>query len=753
VAPIFRLEVGEDRLATLTFDLPDKKVNIFGRPALTELEHVLDEVAARRDIDILILLSGKEGGFIAGADIEEIARVTDPTEAEAGSRVGHRLFSAWAALPFPTVAAIRGVAVGGGTEISLASTYRVASDRADTRMGLPEVRLGIVPAWGGSTRLPRLIGIEAALDMILTGKTVSGRQALRLGLIDALLPDARFLDLVRDFARQHATGAAPSSGVAASAGAGAARRQGGGKRRGGLRSALLEGNPIGRHIIFDQARKKTLEQTRGHYPAALRAIEVVRVGIEDGERAGFDAEARAAADLAPSPITKNLIHVFRLTEDAKRETGVPGGEPLPLRETAVLGAGTMGGGIAQLIAGQTDLPVRMKDVNEAALAAGMSHAAGLFERQVKRRRLDAPTMRRKMALLRPTLDYSGFRRVDLVVEAILEKLDVKQAVFAELAAQVRDDTVLASNTSSLPIGAIRARTPHPERVVGMHFFNPVHRMPLVEVIAPEGASAAAVNTVFSYTRKLGKTPILVKDSPGFLVNRLLMFYSIESFWLLDEGHRIEDIDRAMVDWGMPIGPMALTDEVGIDVAGKVAHILGEAFADRVRIPAWLDRLSEGGRLGVKSGKGLYLYEGRERKEPDASVYAALGLRPDTDAGVEADLAALADRMVLPMVNEAARCLEEKVVRSAADLDLALIFGTGFPPFRGGLCRWADQQGLPVLIATLERLESAAGARFAPSDALRATAAAGGFYARFGAAGSSPASAAGSGATAAASQES
>jgi 3-hydroxyacyl-CoA dehydrogenase / enoyl-CoA hydratase / 3-hydroxybutyryl-CoA epimerase len=261
----------------------------------------------------------------------------------------------------------------------------------------------------------------------------------------------------------------------------------------------------------------------------------------------------------------------------------------------------------------------------------------------------------------------------------------------------------------------------------MHFFNPVHRMPLVEVIAPEGADPAAVNTVFDFTRRLGKTPILVKDSPGFLVNRLLMFYSIESFWLLDQGHRIEDIDRAMVDWGMPIGPLALTDEVGIDVAGKVAHILGDAFADRVRLPAWLDHLGDGDRLGVKNGKGLYRYEGRERGEPDPEVYTALGIQPRI---ADPDPAALVDRMVLPMVNEAARCLEEQVVRSAGDLDLALIFGTGFPPFRGGLCRWADQQGLPQLIATLERLEGAAGGRFQPSDALRATAAAGGFYARF-----------------------
>jgi 3-hydroxyacyl-CoA dehydrogenase / enoyl-CoA hydratase / 3-hydroxybutyryl-CoA epimerase len=724
MAPIFRLEIGDDRLATLTFDLPDKKVNVFGRPALAELERMLDELGARRDVGCLVLLSGKPGSFIAGADVDEIARVTDPVEAEAGSRIGHRLFGAWAELPFPTVAAIRGVTLGGGTEIALASTWRVASDRADTRIGLPEVRLGIVPAWGGSTRLPRLIGIAAALDLILTGKTVSGRQALKLGLVDALLPDARFLDLVRDFARERMTPATASAPPI--------RRSG--KRPGGLRGALLEGNPIGRHLVFDQARKKTLAQTRGHYPAALRAIEVVRVGIEDGLRAGFDAEARAVSDLAPSPVTKNLVHVFHLTEEAKREPGLPGGEPRPVRETAVLGAGTMGGGIAQLIAAETDLPVRMKDVRNEALATGMSHAAALFDRQVKRRRLDAPGMRRKMALLRPTLDWSGFRRVDLVIEAIVEKLDVKQAVFAELAAQVPEGAVLASNTSSLPIGEIRVKTPRPERVVGMHFFNPVHRMPLVEVIVPEGADPAAVNTVFDFTRRLGKTPVLVKDSPGFLVNRLLTFYSIESFWLLDEGHRIEDIDRAMVDWGMPVGPLALTDEVGIDVAGKVAHIMAGAFADRVRLPAWLDRLGDGDRLGVKNGKGIYRYEGRERQEPDPAFYVALGLEPKDQGRAEdgaPGLEGLADRMVLPMVNEAARCLEEQVVRSAGDLDLAMIFGTGYPPFRGGLCRWADQQGLPQIVATLERLEGAAGDRFRPSEALRSTAAAGGFYARFG----------------------
>jgi 3-hydroxyacyl-CoA dehydrogenase/enoyl-CoA hydratase/3-hydroxybutyryl-CoA epimerase len=357
----------------------------------------------------------------------------------------------------------------------------------------------------------------------------------------------------------------------------------------------------------------------------------------------------------------------------------------------------------------------------------MAHASGLFDRLVRRRRLEAPEARRKMALILPSLDYTGFGDVDLVIEAIIEKLEIKQEVFAEVAKHVREDAVLASNTSSLSIAKIGAKTPNPGRVVGMHFFNPVHKMPLVEVIAPEGAAPSAVNTVFDFTRKLGKTPVLVKDTPGFLVNRLLMFYSTEAMWLLDEGHRIEDLDRAMTDWGMPMGPMALTDEVGIDVAVKVAHILIDAFGDRLVLVPWLDRLPEQGRLGTKNGKGFYKYEGRERKDPDPAVYGLLGLHPKHS---EPDPGMIAERMVLPMVNEAARCLEEGVVRSAADLDLALIFGTGFPPFRGGLCRWADQEGLDSILATLERLESAVGNRFQPSEALRATAAAGGFYARF-----------------------
>ncbi|HEY0784079.1 MAG TPA: enoyl-CoA hydratase-related protein, partial [Thermoanaerobaculia bacterium] len=397
---VFHLEVGDDRTATLTFDVPGKRVNIFNRDAFAELERTIDDLAARAgEIGVLILLSGKPGSFIAGADVEEIARVDDPAEAEAGSRLGQRLFAAWEALPFPTVAAIRGLCLGGGTELALASTYRVASDRADTRIGLPEVRLGIVPGWGGSTRLPRLLGLADALDLILTGKNVPAKRAERMGLVDALLPDARFLDLVRDFARERLD--RPRSAAAGR----------------GFKELLTDKNPLGRHVVFDQARKKTLASTRGQYPAPLRAIEVVRVGVEEGAAKGFDAEARAVGELAVSATAKNLQHVFHLTEAAKRESGLPGASARPVTHTAVLGAGTMGGGIAQIIAAEADLPVRLKDVCYDALAAGMEHAGALFATQREKRRIDAASARRKMALLGPTLDWSGFSRADLVIEA------------------------------------------------------------------------------------------------------------------------------------------------------------------------------------------------------------------------------------------------------------------------------------------------------------------------------------------------
>ena len=704
----FELQIQTSGLATLTFDLPDKKVNIFNRCSLSELDEIIGQTSERRDIKALVLLSGKPDTFIAGADLEEIAQVSDPEEAEAGSRLGQDLFNAWSALPFPTVAAIQGTCLGGGTELALASDFVLISDRPDLIIGLPEVRLGIVPAWGGCSRLPRRIGIASALDIILAGKAVSGRKAFRLGLADRLIPHASFRHHVRDFAERVAAGDRPAP------------------RRGNLKELLLEKNPVGRRILFDQARKKVMQKTGGHYPAPLRAIEVVRVGVEGGLADGLRAEARATGELAVSPVSKSLIHVFRLMEDSK--SGDASARAQPIRRAAVLGAGVMGGGIAQLIADKADLPVRLKDLAPEPLARGMAHAAELFRKRVKRRRLTQPEAKAKMNLLLPTLSFSGFERADLVIEAIVEDLGVKQRVFQELAERVPEDTILASNTSSLSIDLIGKHTPRRERVVGMHFFNPVHKMPLVEVIAGPATSSEAVETVAAFARRLGKTPVVVQDGPGFLVNRLLMFYVAEALWLLDEGHAVEELDRAMTDWGMPMGPMALTDEVGIDVAVKVAHILADAFRDRLPLPAWMDRLVDKDRLGVKTRRGLYKYAGRRRTEPDPEIYTLLGLEP---AGRNADPGRLVDRMILPMVNEAARCLEEGIVGSSGELDLAMIMGTGFPPFRGGICRWADRQGLSQLQGAMELLAAEVGERFRPSEAWSKAVTAGGLYAAFG----------------------
>ena len=709
MARAFTLNVGREGLATLVFDLPGKRANVIGVEVMEELEALVPELGARRDVECLLLLSGKPNIFIAGADVELIAQVDDPQLAEAFTRRGQAVYGAWERLPFPTVAAVRGTCMGGGTELCLASTFMVISDRPELRIGLPEVRLGILPAWGGCTRLPRRVGIEAALDMILPGKAVSGKRALQIGLADALLPDAQFLALARDFALAHR---------------GKDRRP---PERPDLKELLLERNPLGRKVLFDQARKRTLAETHGNYPAPLRAIEVIRIGIEQGRSAGLEAEARAGAELATSTVCKNLLYLFKLTEEAKKATLAPGGKARDVREVAVLGAGVMGGAIAQVIAEQAAVPVRLKDIRSEALATGMAHAAERFQKQVGRRRLTEVEARRRMALLRPTLVYHGLGACELMIEAVVESVEVKQAVFAEAAAELPQDAVLASNTSSLSVEAIGAKTPNPERVVGMHFFNPVHVMPLVEVVVAPQTSADAVETVAAFARRLGKTPVRVANKPGFLVNRLLGFYMAEALWLLHEGQRIEEIDRTMVAWGMPMGPVALIDEVGIDVAVKVAHILADAFPGRLPLPPWGDQLPAPDRLGAKTQKGLYKYDQGRRTEPDPHAYAVI---PDGGRGGAADPSRLVDRMLLRMVDEAARCLKEEVVGSAAELDLAMVLGTGFPPFRGGLCRWADQQGVGRLVAELERLATAVGERFDPSPALREAASAGGFHKRW-----------------------
>lgn len=705
----------------LKFDLPGEKVNKFSREVMTEFDQVLktlEDKATDGKIEALILVSGKPGNFIAGADIELINSAKDAHEAEALSRAGQILMDRWEDLPFPKVVAIDGACVGGGCELSLASDAILMSDSKAARIGLPEVLLGIIPGMGGCVRLPRKVGIATALDMILTGKTLNGERAFKAGLAEAFIPKENFEDGAWKWVVTNLKALKAHKRLAREP------KLGG---MGGVAGALLENNPVGRSVVYSQAKSGVLSKTRGHYPAPLEAIATLKAtGASYGPKIlgrarekAMIREANGFGRMAATPVSKNLIRLFFMTEVVKKSKGVTGAAADSVksaRSVGVLGAGVMGGGIAQLLADK-GIPSRMKDLTSAALSLGMTAAAKIFKSQLKKRRISPREYQQKMNLIGPTTDYSGFPSVDVVIEAIVEKMDVKKKVFAELEGQVSDDCVIASNTSSLSISEMQTALKKPERFAGMHFFNPVHRMPLVEVIRGAKSSDAAVSAVYQLSKALGKTPIVVKDAPGFLVNRLLMPYLNEATWMLADGATIDELDRAMLDFGMPMGPMELIDEVGVDVGEKVAHILNDAFGARVTPSPFNSKIVAAGRLGKKNGKGLYLWDASGRKKTlDPSIYGILGVQPKPGKVVPSEIV---ERCVLPMINEAARCLDEKVVESASEVDLGMIMGTGFPPFRGGLLRHADTLGVEHIVKRLKHYEARFGERYKPSPAILA----------------------------------
>jgi 3-hydroxyacyl-CoA dehydrogenase/enoyl-CoA hydratase/3-hydroxybutyryl-CoA epimerase len=694
----FHFELEEDGLGVLTFDLPGEKVNKLSRVVLEELEGLLARLAADARIRCLLLRSGKPDVFIAGADVKEFvtARAEDARE---GSERGQQVIGRIADLPFATVAAIGGVCLGGGAEIALACDWRLMSDSKKSVIGFPEVRLGIFPAWGGTSRLPRVVGLRAAMDMILTGRSLDARRARKIGLVDEAVPAAIFEDWCRSFARG---------------------KVGTGKRR--VRRSLslsdlaLEGNPLGRRLLFSQARERTLKQTGGNYPAPIEALSVLEESAGKPLPEALAIEAAHIGNVFGGEVQRNLLAIFLLTEEVKKETGVddPAVAARPVTALGVLGAGVMGGGIAQLAADK-DLASRMKDIAPQALAHGYQAAAAVWRESVKKGRLSPKDMRRKMLRISGGLDYAGFSRCEVTVEAVVEKLAVKRQVLQEWEAAVPDGAIFASNTSTIPITQIAAAARRPQRVCGMHFFNPVHRMPLVEVIRGEKTSDETVATVFALAKALGKTPVVVQDAPGFLVNRILANYLAEGVRLVHEGCAIDAVDGVMTRFGMPVGPLALLDDVGLDVAAKAAEVLAPAFPSRMSAEAGEELFREG-RLGRKVGKGFYDYDGSSRRGPSPEAYRILGTQPKdpppmTDADIE-------DRLLLPMINEAAFCLEDGVVREPGKLDLAMIFGTGFPPFRGGLLRCADALGLPFVHARLTELAARHGTRFTPAGLIR-----------------------------------
>jgi 3-hydroxyacyl-CoA dehydrogenase/enoyl-CoA hydratase/3-hydroxybutyryl-CoA epimerase len=698
----------ENSVAVVSFDLPGEPVNKLNAAVKTELEGLLSRLREDSSTRAVVLISGKSDTFIAGADIEEFTAIASQTEAERLSFEGQETVSRLETFQKPIVAAINGACLGGGLEVALACHYRVATDHPKTVLGLPEVQLGLIPGAGGCQRLPRLIGARAALDMILTGKTERASKALRLGLVDEVVP--------RSIVRQVAISAADRL-----AREGLPKRQ----QKAGLAGLILDRTAAGRQVVYRGARKQVLKKTGGHYPAPLAALEAVQVGLEQGITAGLAEEHRAFGELAVGDVSRKLVQIFFATTALKKDDGVCPGTAAPrqIRRLGVVGSGFMGAGIAGTAVVNVEVDTRLKDSDLTRVGKGLKAATGLLKERLERRRLTRPQYERLSALLSGGTDFSGFSRADLVIEAVFEDLDVKRQVLAEVEAEIRADAIFATNTSTIPIHQIAARARHPERVLGMHFFSPVDRMPLLEVIPTEATNRDTIVTAVRFGRRMGKTVIVVADRPGFWVNRILSPYLNEAGHLLQEGVRIELIDITMTNFGFPVGPVALMDEVGLDVAQKAGSVMQEAFGDRMKPAASLARMLGATRLGRKNGRGFYRYKAGHKAGVDRSVYPLLAVRPTDE--IEPKL--VEQRLVYAMLNEAAVACAERVVRSPRDADIGAIFGIGFPAFRGGPLRMIDDLGPGRVVETLYQLQEHFGERFRPASSLLDMAKVGGRY--------------------------
>ncbi len=695
------LEIGGDGVAVVWMDQPGEKVNKLSLDMLDEFRGMMEQVGNDPKVSAIVLASRKDD-FIAGADVEKILEIAEPGKAAELSRKGKELLEKMEKGTKPVVAAIHGACLGGGLEVALACHGRVASDHPKTVLGLPEVQLGLLPGGGGTQRLPRLVGLSKGLDMMLTGKKVYSRSALKMGLVDAVVYRGGLVDAARQLALEYAAKGKPER-----------------KLKKGLLTKYLDDTGLGRKVVFTQARKTVLRQTRGNYPAPIKILDAVQAGYQVDLEAGYAAETKGFDELVLTPAARNLIRLFLGMTERKKNPHPD--KVRPVHTLGVLGAGLMGAGIANVTA-QKDTDVVLKDVDWDRVSKGLEHIWKDLNGKHKKGALRRTERDRLAAHVSGAIDWSKFARVDAVIEAVFEDLDLKKRMVADIEKAARPDTIFATNTSALPIKDIASASQHPETVIGMHYFSPVEKMPLLEVIVTPKTADWVLATCYDIGVKQGKTVIVVNDGPGFYTSRILGPYMMESLLLLEEGAEIRSIDDALKDYGFPVGPITLYDEVGIDVAAKISKNM-HAFVEKrgARLPTVVEKLTAAGYQGRKNSKGFYLYPTKKgAKKVDKNVYKLIG-RPKSKRFEKIEMA---ERLTLGMANEAALCLEEGVIRSPSDGDIGAILGLGFPPFRGGPFRYMDDMGLPNVVKKLEELRSKHGNQFAPAEILKRNAAEG-----------------------------
>lgn len=709
----------QDSVCVIDFNDEAKSMNAFSREILSDLDKVVSQALATPGIAGLVMTSSKPNCFAAGVDISIFDTLTTQAAGEEASTTLHALFQKFADASVPTVAAINGICLGGGLELSLACHYRICTSHPSTQLGLPEIQLGLLPGGGGTQRLPRVIGVAPALDLILTGKKVDARKALKLGLVSDVVPENQLLRRAVEICKtsqpisleRKKMGFGQLGQVKVSEFAGI-----------DVQKLALESNPIGRTII----ERKTLEQieknTKGFYPAPKKALEALMKGLSRPLAEGLKLEAKLFGDLVVTSESRSLVHIFRVVTSAKknpfdadaqnaaREKVI---EPLLNGDTFVgmLGAGLMGSGIATVLS-EKNIRCALLDRDGLGVQRGLRNIQSYFDYRMRKKRIkkcdrDAATSR-----IVPSVDLSTFAGTSFVIEAVFEDLSIKHDMLKHCEAALYDeDFIFASNTSSLPIGRIAAAAKKPENVVGMHFFSPVPKMPLVEIITTDKTSARTASATFDIAAKMGKNIIVVKDGPGFYTTRILAFLISEALNILSEGASIETIDKALERFGMPVGPITLLDEVGIDVGAHIITVLKDAFAERLALPPELESIIAEGRKGRKNGLGFYTYQEGKKDKADTGIYKHLKHGEDRK---NFDLKEIADRCIFVFMNEAARCLDEGIIDSADTGDLGAIFGLGFPPFLGGPFHYAQQLGYARVAQTLNELSARYGARFAPA---------------------------------------